>query len=54
MKSDSRGEKVAHILYFERLLNEGFIENDATESPREGGSKENNHPTRLLTRVVIH
>jgi hypothetical protein len=32
-------------LYFERLLNEGFIENGGTESPREGGSEGNNDAT---------
>jgi hypothetical protein len=36
-------------LYFDRLLNEGFIENDATESPREFGSEENNDATRPST-----
>jgi hypothetical protein len=36
-------------LYFDRLVNEGFIENDATESPREVGSEENNDTTRPST-----
>jgi hypothetical protein len=39
-------------LYFERLLNEGFIENDARESPR-GGSEENNDARSPLTRAEI-
>jgi hypothetical protein len=35
--------------YFDRLLNEGFIENDATESLREVGSEENNDATSPST-----
>jgi hypothetical protein len=44
MLRNSEGKEVAEYcrLYFERLLNEGFIENDGTESLREGGSEENN------------
>jgi hypothetical protein len=41
------------IDYFERLLNEGFIENDATESPRKGGSEENSDATKPSTRAEI-
>jgi hypothetical protein len=37
-------------LYFESLLNEGFTENDATESQRE---VESNDATRPLTRAEI-
>jgi hypothetical protein len=40
-------------LYFERLLNEGFIENGVTESPREGGSEGNNDATIPPTRAEI-
>jgi hypothetical protein len=40
-------------LYFERLLNEGFVENGVTESPREGGSKENNDAKIPPTRAEI-
>jgi hypothetical protein len=40
-------------LYFEWLLNEGLKENDATESPSEGGNEENTNATSPLTRTEI-
>jgi hypothetical protein len=54
-KSDSRRKEVAEHcrLYIERLLNEGFVENGVTESPREGGSEGNNDATIPPTRAEI-
>jgi hypothetical protein len=55
MLKNSEGKEVAEHckLYFERLLNERLIGNDATESPREGGSEENKDATIPTTRAEI-
>ena len=40
-------------LYFERLLNEGFIENETVESPAKEESTESNDATRPPTLAEI-
>jgi hypothetical protein len=59
MLRNSEGKVIKEVaehyrLYFESLLNRGFIQNDVTNSTRETGCEENNGATRSSTRADIY